>query len=333
MGAAKIASEDVFSSLVPSFDPTTYPWTIGTGLSLADGSAWPLTDLVRMNKATTAIGNEFGFNGQLNITGNSGAIANYEKAMLYIIAKTSDPSGAVTRDCVGIDTRGIIGAGNTTGRVWGLYSEAQIPATADGNAINEIGVRNGGTDVATPDFTVTGKNKIALQLFSVGAVPATIALNLAGAGTFHKGIYVDQAVLANSANDSFIEVNNGGATVIYKVDRNGSQTWKGQTVIPRTALGLVNGDNNDINIGNATFFRITGPTGAFAITGFANPVDGRLITLINGSGQAMTLAFGRTSSAANQINTTTGADIVGAITVQLIYDGGGSRWFVLSNKP
>lgn len=244
--------------------------TLGTGTSLVDGSSWPLTRELRTNYATVATGNEFVSNTQLNITGDSGAVSNYEKAATISYCKTSDPSGAVTRDCVGLDTRGMIAAGLTTGRTWGLYSEAQIISTGDGLAQNEIGVRNNGADAATPDFSITGKNKIALQLFSVGSFPATIGLNFAGTGTFHKGIYFLQSALANAANDSAVEINTGAA-VVYKLTRDGTVST-GREISFGTAPGITGAGAG----ATATYVASTGSTDR----------AGEIIITANGAGIA-----------------------------------------------
>lgn len=88
---------------------------------------------------------------------------------------------------------------------------------------------------------------------------------------------------------------------------------------------------NDVNFGAGSVFRLTGASSQ-TITGIANGVDGRMITLINASSFNATLAdLDGASASANQISTGTGADLVlsvgGAIT--LIYDSGASKWRVV----
>ena len=65
-----------------------------------------------------------------------------------------------------------------------------------------------------------------------------------------------------------------------------------------------------MTLDNYSFFTITGPTGAFTITGLAGGYSGRLVTIYNPTSQVMTIGNNRTSTAANQIITLTGADIV-----------------------
>ena len=115
------------------------------------------------------------------------------------------------------------------------------------------------------------------------------------------------------------------------LDVNGSVSFR-----EGTALALVNGVNSDIALTAYSFFRITGPTAAFSLTGCAGGVDGRMLTLINASGQTLTLTHQATSTSANQINTG-GSDmsiIAGGIAT-LFYNSSLSKWVVTSatNTP
>jgi hypothetical protein len=75
-----------------------------------------------------------------------------------------------------------------------------------------------------------------------------------------------------------------------------------------TAWVLANGINNNVALSNYSFFRVTGPTAAFSITGFTNGSDGRSLTVVNATSQTMTLSHQTGSAAINQINTG-GSDI------------------------
>ena len=115
------------------------------------------------------------------------------------------------------------------------------------------------------------------------------------------------------------------------LDVNGSVSFR-----EGTALALVNGVNSDVALTAYSFFRITGPTAAFSITGFAGGADGRMLTLINASGQTLTLTHQATSTSANQINTG-GSDMTitsGGIAT-LFYNSSLSKWVVTSatNTP
>lgn len=105
---------------------------------------------------------------------------------------------------------------------------------------------------------------------------------------------------------------------------------------PPSALALANGANNDLVVSSA-FARITGPSGAFSVTGFVAPTaDGTRLDLFNTTAQAMTIANeGGTSTAANRIKTLTGADVVLAArttAAQFIYDLTSARWILLGTS-
>lgn len=91
----------------------------------------------------------------------------------------------------------------------------------------------------------------------------------------------------------------------------------------------VNGNNNNIAIGDFSIIRITGPTAAFTITGIANVANGKSCVLYNATTQIMTVSNeDANSTAANRIHTMDGANIVtvGEGNVTLFYDPTGARW-------
>ena len=86
-------------------------------------------------------------------------------------------------------------------------------------------------------------------------------------------------------------------------------------------LTLANGANPDVDVGNASMLLITGPTGAFSISGFTNGEEGRLLVVIYTGTQAMTITNNAGSAVGNRIVTCSGADIVcaGKATAVLVY--------------
>ncbi len=100
------------------------------------------------------------------------------------------------------------------------------------------------------------------------------------------------------------------------------------------ALTLVNGANSNILLPRSRFITISGPSGAFSLSGFAvsTPVEpAREIILYNSTVQAMTLTDDATSTAANRLLTMTGGDVVttGTGTARLIYSTVSSRWVLV----
>lgn len=92
------------------------------------------------------------------------------------------------------------------------------------------------------------------------------------------------------------------------------------------------GANNDIAIPAYTYIRITGPGGAFSITGIAGGVNGKIVVLHNSTGVAMTIANDNASSlAADRIYTQAGNILTtGTGTVTMIYNATAAHWIVIS---
>ena len=134
-----------------------------------------------------------------------------------------------------------------------------------------------------------------------------------------------------AAGDLIVEGNVGIGTT----SPNTQVDIAGGIALRAGAFTAVNGSNNNINIGGASFIRITGPTAAFSITGITGGVNGKVVILYNATTYNMTIANENTNSTAtNRITTLTGSGVVttgvGAIT--LIYDSTASRWIVTSAR-
>jgi len=104
--------------------------------------------------------------------------------------------------------------------------------------------------------------------------------------------------------------------------------------LPFGAFTASNGANNNITLPNKSFIRVTGPTGAFSISGITKPdnPDGRVVILYNTTSQNMTITNDATSTAANRILTNTGSDVAttGTGIVSLIYSVTDARWILLT---
>lgn len=114
------------------------------------------------------------------------------------------------------------------------------------------------------------------------------------------------------------------------LDVNGSASLR-----EGTALTLANGANNDISLATEySFFRLTGPTAAFSITGFGNGQNGRILSLINATTQTMTISSATGSAAANQILTSGGGSFTipanGAAVFQ--YNTTLSKWILIGTS-
>jgi hypothetical protein len=113
-----------------------------------------------------------------------------------------------------------------------------------------------------------------------------------------------------------------------------SITHSGNLINTEGALTLANGANTDIALPVGRFITITGPTGAFSITGFASPVNGREIVLYNSVAFDMTITNDATSTAANRILTLTGSDVAltGVCVAKFTYSAVSSRWILTGTQ-
>ena len=100
-----------------------------------------------------------------------------------------------------------------------------------------------------------------------------------------------------------------------------------------TAIAVTAGANAINPTGEFSHYRLTSAAGAFNINTISNGNDGQLLTLINVSGQVMTV---NNNNAANGILTGTGANLVSSSglnsNVTFIYNASLSRWIVKSHS-
>lgn len=108
----------------------------------------------------------------------------------------------------------------------------------------------------------------------------------------------------------------------------------GSFTTPVATLTLANGANSNITLGTGSFFRVSGPTGAFSLSGLTGGANGRRITIYNPIAQNFTITNDATSTAANRFLTLTGADVVstGVCAYSFIYDSTDTRWILLASN-
>lgn len=114
-----------------------------------------------------------------------------------------------------------------------------------------------------------------------------------------------------------------------------SNTSPGKLLLPRMAnTGLATGNNAAVDVGTNTFVEVSGPGGAFSINGIAGGIDGRMVILLNQTGNRMTIAndSGVDPAAGNRIYTMTGSDrsTTNNGSAMLLYSGAASRWMLIS---
>jgi len=109
----------------------------------------------------------------------------------------------------------------------------------------------------------------------------------------------------------------------------------GDFALREASMVLGNGGNNNVDAitTRSAFYRITGPTADFSITGISGGFDGRIVTLYNASGEKLTLSsLNGASAIENQINIYNSSDIVllNKDAVTLRYSSTDDKWIVLS---
>lgn len=190
-----------------------------------DQTSWSQS-LWRLSRLQNSASNQFTMNIQTVDNVNSGASGDYEKAGLLIQTLTADPSGATSRDMVGLDTRCTIWSTITTGRCWGGISIATITTGGDGYALaHEFAVDNSGSNQVNVDQTTSkyGLHIVAGQ--TPGAsTPSTAAIFInSNYGSWNNGIVAKQGAFAGStANNSFINLlKAAAATPIFRIKTTG----------------------------------------------------------------------------------------------------------------
>lgn len=146
----------------------------------------------------------------------------------------------------------------------------------------------------------------------------------------YVGLSVVILLFLNNINNRVYGQNVGimTSTPNTALDVNGSVSFE-----EGTPLTLVNGVNSNVAIGNYSYFRITGPTAAFSITGFTGGQNGRILTVVNTTSQTLTLSHQTTSSSANQLTLSSGNPVYiaanGAATFQ--YNTTLTKWILVAS--
>ncbi|MFN8276404.1 MAG: tail fiber domain-containing protein [Chitinophagales bacterium] len=197
----------------------------------------------------------------------------------------------------------------------------------------DIASVNGWDVVNTPgDFRIGGGNlyqlRIGVAQGGAGAGDAYINVRqgtqrlFVGGGTNHQLLTVH-----GSLNNVGIRTT-GGLTPASALDVAGDLALR-----EGTAITVGNGVNSLTLTGEFSHYRLTGATLAFSINAIANGNNGQLLTLINATGQVMTIT---NNNVVNGILTGGNSDMVsngtGNSSVSMIYNATLSRWIVYSSS-
>jgi len=251
-----------------------------------------------------------------------------------------DTGGAGTTNGIYLDvasynnlTNNVIGDSSCTTTCYAININN---ASATGNYVASNNIDSGASINNIGTNTLTGG-----QMNGSGAynIQASGGINLQNNTSVTGSLTASTSVLAptiDTASAGTLSIGTTNATAITlakntTVTANLTVSNAGNVAFQRGSDFSTTGSSDDVNFGTGVLFRLTGAS-AQTITGIANGVDGRVITLVNAASQAANInneAAG--SSASNRIITGTGSNISlpAGSSVSLVYDSGASRWRVV----
>ncbi|HRF28156.1 MAG TPA: carbohydrate binding domain-containing protein [Candidatus Saccharibacteria bacterium] len=209
-------------------------------------------------------------------------------------------------------------------------------ASATGNYVASNNIDSGASINNIGTNTLTGG-----QMNGSGAynIQASGGINLQNNTSVTGSLTASTSVLAptiDTASAGTLSIGTTNATAITlakntTVTANLTVSNAGNVAFQRGSDFSTTGSSDDVDFGTGVLFRLTGAS-TQTITGIANGVDGRVITLVNAASQAANInneAAG--SSASNRIITGTGSNISlpAGSSVSLVYDSGASRWRII----
>ncbi len=273
-------------------------------------------------------------------------------------------TGGATRFTVAAGAATLTGTGTTSVTSTGSLSLSSANTTA-------VNVTTGTTGVLTLDSGTTGGVNLGTgatsKTVTVGNTTGTSTLNLnsgsggialggnttiSGANTFATGsgtttINSTAITLAgasavmdltsgtlglNTTSNQPINTGTGLLSVGGALSVTGALTVSDGFATPKGADFATTGTVNNVDFGNGSLFRYTGINNA-TLTGIANGIDGKRISIMNVSSFNLIIANESASSTdINRILTTSGANVTipSLSTVGLQYDAAATRWRVIN---
>jgi hypothetical protein len=235
--------------------------------------------------------------------------------------------------------RMIIKSGGNIG-IGAINPTSQLQVRTTDNATNAR------TDVLIVDHNTSGTTAAGFGSNILYKLQTTAALAASGSMRDAASIgvqWTDATDASRSSAMTFNTVNSGTMAEGVRIASNGYVGLN--TTLPKTRLDingayatkqktltLSNGRNDNIDIGDASFVRIVGPTTSFSMSGISSGTDGKRVRIANITGQDWTIMDSSTfSSLGNRIETNTNSDIIvrGPVPVlDMIYDSVSSQWLL-----
>jgi len=253
-----------------------------------------------------------------------------------LLADNAIKSPIVSNTVIGNNTNGTAGQGGIVVSSSAATDNYIVANEVSGNTTNQVldsGVRTifGGSAIG---------NRIVVD--GISGTAKVIDISDKNSSGFAAG-YTRIGTGAGTAGDAQFGIQpTGGATFAFDGTSNGTFSNPGIMQVAGTLqisspsnITLANGANNNLAATNKSWLRLSGPTGAFSISGFSGGIQGQVLYVFNTTSQQMTLKNATGSSAGNQISTLTGADVVlraGTSFATFIYDTASTSWNLIGTN-
>lgn len=284
-----------------------------------------------------------------------------------ILSNSPSISGNVVGLTNGIWTNGVLDRPILTN---GVNYGSAFRSPGSGSSSEQFGtgaIATGGNSVAIGNAAeATGANSVSIGSGANASASSSTALGVSAVASASGALAIGNTAEATHSSSSAIGVNAAttsanqirigtaseyvsipggliveeGITNVIAIGTNYLPVNSDISFARYPITSLANGNNAAVPVGTNVFIEVSGPSASFTINGIAAANaqrDGKIIYIVNQTGQDMTIAHqsGTDPTAANRIITMTGADraTTGNGAATLIYSGAASRWLLISFDP
>ncbi len=227
-----------------------------------------------------------------------------------------------------------------------LYLTMNIGGTTASGPITWDGEMSPRITLTAVPYAFQSKSSTQLQA-TVASNTGTLRFDTTMTGGSQTFVLPDQGAAGTydlltqqQANGDFIQNGTSPQTADFNITGTGTTggltvTNAGNVAFQKASDYSSTGVQVDVNFGTGALVRLTGGS-ALTIDSVQGGANGRILTIINASGNAATIrdqSTATTSTSANKIITGTGANITlpADASISLVYDSGNSRWRVVGS--
>ncbi len=141
------------------------------------------------------------------------------------------------------------------------------------------------------------------------------------------------ATTLNIGNTTASSITLGRSGITTTSNGNFAVANTGNVAFQRNTTGYTVTGSQDLTIGTGVLFRVTSATSAPIVTGISGGADGRIVTLVNASGNSFAINNNASGTPANYVTTGTGTNMTvpNGSSIQLAYDSASSVWRVIGD--